>query len=531
MVPPLVDAELTRQLVCDVLRDNLRSILSTPQWQQEAARAQQRAAEPLSLEEVVAQLAAMPLMPPPRGPPQTTGMEGGVGQPQAEGAPDVDAEAAAGVDVEPTGLEQAGYAQVPASHSGEEAAEGSQPVAGHDAAECGATAPLDAVASRVSAGEDEDEAASFAGAGAASSAAPPLLGSQASHASLQSGPSASALSMQGSQHPLQSGPSQRSVSRVGHPPTGHPPLHPPPSAQPSSASLPPHPHALPAPHALPGHAAAASSASPAPPAPPGAAPLVVSTAQPWDQHHGPAAAAAAAADDGGGHPDDAGLALVVQAHGVQGRGTQAHGVDDRCTQAHAVQDVGTQAAGVKDSGSQADPPPPHYLLQAALAAGGVGASGSACISVSLVSRTENQYPYSLGCMRRPSTFVCSVSNSFFLTPPLGTCAPCCRPVLRHRGPRAAGRRNRAARALALRGPRHGAAARPAAALLPCARRRFADPAAAHLRRRAVRPPAAVQRNGGASRWQWRGGRWRAAAGAAPAGAEEAAGLIGCGVQQ
>ncbi|GIL44800.1 hypothetical protein Vafri_2281 [Volvox africanus] len=80
----------------------------------------------------------------------------------------------------------------------------------------------------------------------------------------------------------------------------------------------------------------------------------------------------------------------TQAHGVQGRGVQAHGAEARGVQAHGivearavqahgmeargiqaagVQERGTQAAGIMDRSSQADPPVPHYLLQAALAAG------------------------------------------------------------------------------------------------------------------------------------------------------------------
>ncbi|GLC33264.1 hypothetical protein PLESTM_000042200 [Pleodorina starrii] len=70
----------------------------------------------------------------------------------------------------------------------------------------------------------------------------------------------------------------------------------------------------------------------------------------------------------------------VQAHGAEARGVQAYGVvearavqaygaEARGTQAVGAQERGTQAAGVMDSSSQADPPLPHYLLQAALAAG------------------------------------------------------------------------------------------------------------------------------------------------------------------
>lgn len=64
----------------------------------------------------------------------------------------------------------------------------------------------------------------------------------------------------------------------------------------------------------------------------------------------------------------------VQAHGVvEERAVQAHGAETRGTQAVGVQERGLQAAGVMDSASQADAPPPHYLLQAALAAGACSA--------------------------------------------------------------------------------------------------------------------------------------------------------------
>ncbi len=76
-----------------------------------------------------------------------------------------------------------------------------------------------------------------------------------------------------------------------------------------------------------------------------------------------------------------GRELSVQAAGVQARGTDAFGVQTRGVQAAGVAVVGTQAvgsmergtqaAGVRDTAAQADPPPPHYLLQAAMAAGEV----------------------------------------------------------------------------------------------------------------------------------------------------------------
>ncbi|GIM00833.1 hypothetical protein Vretimale_5742 [Volvox reticuliferus] len=60
----------------------------------------------------------------------------------------------------------------------------------------------------------------------------------------------------------------------------------------------------------------------------------------------------------------------VQAYGVvEARAVQAHGMEARGTQAAGVQERGTQAAGIMDSSSQADPPLPHYLLQASLASG------------------------------------------------------------------------------------------------------------------------------------------------------------------
>ncbi|GLC73025.1 hypothetical protein PLESTF_001323600 [Pleodorina starrii] len=449
MVPPLVDLELSRRLVCDVLRDNLRSLMSSQRHQGQGAPAVQEDSGAPTLEEVVAALAAAQVLPPRLQQPQSQQesqqqrgnmrpCEGPGAQPgyvDAGGVSDCAADLPGVDELSRLAAATAGYADW--AGSGAVSGDGTDVRADSSGmfstAEQAASAHAFKAAIGVSEADADGGAVRPQSAGSLQTWQPVYAGRRAAQASqgTQAAPdTATAAAKAYDQRPAtlaQSRDAGTSASSEdltwpahGAAALPHSPAAALDSATPASGPreplrVSPSQAGPPVVASTAGPVAAAATATsplgfvtaaiaPALPAAPYAAatgialgmgaPHALAGPQPaapgQDQVFAAGPAVAAALSAAAAQPSPSRSDQAVQAYGMQARGVQAHGAEARGVQAYGVvearavqaygaeargtqavgaQERGTQAAGVMDSSSQADPPLPHYLLQAALAAG------------------------------------------------------------------------------------------------------------------------------------------------------------------
>ncbi|GFR48555.1 hypothetical protein Agub_g10454 [Astrephomene gubernaculifera] len=330
MVPPLVDWELSQRLVREVLLDNLRGLLSRqePSRQQDAAVGPGAEEREPTLEEVVAALVAAPVLPSwlqsvPQEQQQLL-LQQGAGEPAEQqgwrqGPQQQPSDGAAGVEVTAGSDKDADGGGLAGNVAQDEPPAG---VAFVDSNLTGCAADS---------GSHEAEVAGMAGAGAASDDAAPsedllVAAAEASFSSLVPTPTAAAQAA-----PQYSAGSMQTSSTGSVVQTGASVVAGAQGSQSQALAL-----------------AGQSSGQ-----------VRVPTSAGVQAHGVQARGVQAHAVNSQG----------VQAYATEGRGVQAYAVEGRATQATGVQERATQAAGVMDSSSQADPPPPHYLLQAAMAAG------------------------------------------------------------------------------------------------------------------------------------------------------------------
>ncbi|EFJ49289.1 hypothetical protein VOLCADRAFT_104388 [Volvox carteri f. nagariensis] len=423
MVPPLVDLDLSRRLVCDVLRDNLRSLLASP-WQQSASAATETAGVP-TLEEVVAALATMPVLP-ERQQQQEPASQHGADAPAAAAVSHLGMAADAPYNDTRDGERSAVHAAV--TDVGDTGGDVS-PVLGLDASfgdfvtgtQSATTAAIEGLSGSYLGRTTQPEGAGgMGGQDAASPGAAAAVGTtqawqpvyaakraQQSSQTVQAAPNAVAAAVQtDGEDPgvrMLHADASTGMSAIDLAPATHSqatwqysaPVSFPTSAIPAGLSSELMPSSLSNPLGFPG----ASLPSIPTPGAMGAGKAGLGGRDPL-----PGAPLAAPAPDqgfvketsvslassGGAVQQSPSRSQGVQAHGVQARGVQAHGAEARAVQAHGVveargiqahgmaaraiqaagvQERATQAAGVMDRSSQADPPPPHYLLQAAMMAG------------------------------------------------------------------------------------------------------------------------------------------------------------------